>query len=167
MSKIFLYTGDGGGKTTNALGAALRCLGHDKEVVIIQFLKWFKHTGEYKFKHPMYTILQFGRSGWKSRDELGQQDKDDAVIGLHTAEIILRECPPSLLILDELNLAVSLGLIDVEYVLAVLNEIPENTTIFITGREAPQELIDRADFVIEIKPIKIPEESVNIEGINY
>lgn len=50
---VYLYTGEGAGKTTSALGLALRCLGHDYKVVIIQFLKWWKNTGEYKFKRKM------------------------------------------------------------------------------------------------------------------
>jgi len=67
MGHIYLYTGTGAGKTTNALGLALRSVGHKHKVVIIQFLKWWKKTGEYKIRNrlkPYYEIYQFGRPGW-------------------------------------------------------------------------------------------------------
>jgi len=168
MGKIFLYTGDGGGKTTNALGAALRSLGHGKKVVMIQFLKWYKNTGECLFKHPNFTIKQFGREGWKSRNELEEEDRIKATVGLMVAGTYLyRNDPPDLLILDELNLALSLNMVNMEMIKTLLKHIPEKTTVFITGREAPKELMKMADYVIEIKPIKIPKNCDNIEGINY
>src|SRR3989337_2619368 len=73
MGYIYLYTGTGGGKTANALGLALRSVGHNKKVVIIQFLKWKKDIGEYMIKDrlaPYYEIYQFGREAW-----LGEKDK--------------------------------------------------------------------------------------------
>jgi len=177
---VYLWTGEGGGKTTNALGLALRALGHNQKVVVIQFLKWWKETGEYKFKHPNYTIIQFGREGWHGFDNLTEEDKELAFHGLarasaetwRHARIFLSEetinCrAPHLLILDEINLAVHLGLLSEKYVIDFLDSVPEKTTIIMTGRYATQALIDRADFVNEIVEIKSSKEMVCTRGIQY
>ena len=81
MGYIYLYTRTGGGKTANALGLALRSVGHGRKVVIIQFLKWWKNTGEYKIRHklePFYEIYLFGRDGWIGLDNLGKEDKKNS-----------------------------------------------------------------------------------------
>ena len=76
---IYLYTGEGAGKTTNALGLALRSVGHKHKVIIIQFLKWWKNTGEFKIARklvPYYRIYQFGRRGWHGFKNLTEKDKE-------------------------------------------------------------------------------------------
>ncbi|MFQ6065534.1 MAG: cob(I)yrinic acid a,c-diamide adenosyltransferase [Candidatus Bathyarchaeia archaeon] len=170
MGYIYLYTGTGGGKTTNALGLALRSVGHGHKVVIIQFMKWWKNTGEYKIRErlePHYEIHQFGREGWIGLDNLGEEDKELAQKGLWFAEKIVKEKKPDLLVLDEINLAVHCRLLDSSEVLDLLNKIPKKTDIVLTGRYAPQELIDRADFVNEIRDIKHPKEIPTTRGIQY
>ena len=99
MGDIYLYTGTGGGKTTNALGLALRCVGHGLKVVIIQFMKWWKETGEYKVRErlaPYYEIYQFGRKGWIGLDNLTEEDRQLAKKGLEFARKIVREKKPHL-----------------------------------------------------------------------
>ena len=170
MGYVYLYTGTGGGKTTNALGLALRSTGHKRKVVIIQFLKWWKNTGEYKIRRilaPNYEIYQFGRRGWIGLDKLNDQDRKLAESGLSFAERILEEKEPNLLILDEVNLALHCNLLRTEDVLAFLDRVPKKTDVVLTGRYAPKALIDRADFVNEIKDIKYPEEMVTTKGIQY
>ncbi|MBS7621640.1 cob(I)yrinic acid a,c-diamide adenosyltransferase, partial [Candidatus Bathyarchaeota archaeon] len=113
MGYIYLYTGTGAGKTTNALGLALRSIGHKHKVVIIQFLKWWKNTGEYKIRKmlaPYYEIYQFGRRGWHGLSNLGEEDRKLAKKGLKFAEKIVREKKPHLLVLDEINLALHCNL---------------------------------------------------------
>ena len=108
MGHIYLYTGTGGGKTVNALGLALRSVGHEHKVVIIQFLKWWKNTGEYKIREklqPYYQIYQFGRYGWKGLDNLGEEDRRLTKEGLEFAKKVVKEKKTHLLILDEINLA--------------------------------------------------------------
>ncbi len=165
---IYLYTGNGGGKTTNALGLALRCLGHGYKVVIIQFLKWWKNTGEYKIKNklPNYEIYQFGRKGWKGLSELGEKDKQLCQKAMKKARQKADE-KPRLLVLDEINLALNCKLLEVEEVIAFLKTIPKTTTVVLTGRNAPKKLIDFADFVNEIKDIKHPDEIPTVRGIQY
>ncbi|MCK4424426.1 cob(I)yrinic acid a,c-diamide adenosyltransferase [Candidatus Bathyarchaeota archaeon] len=170
MGYIYLYTGTGAGKTTNALGLALRSVGHKHKVVIIQFLKWWKNTGEYKIRKmlaPYYEIYQFGRKGWHGLSSLGEEDKKLARKALKFAEKIVKEKKPHLLVLDEINLAVYCKLLDVKEVLEFLDKIPKKTDVVLTGRYAQKELIERAEFVNEVKNIKYPEEMVTTKGIQY
>jgi len=170
MGYVYLYTGMGAGKTTNALGLALRSVGHKRKVVIIQFLKWWKNTGEYKIRKmlaPYYEIHQFGRKGWHGLSNLGEEDKELAHKALKFAEKIVKEKKPHLLVLDEVDLALHCKLLDVKEVLKFLDKMPRKTDVVLTGRFAPIELVKRADFVNEIIAIKYPEEMVTTRGIQY
>jgi cob(I)alamin adenosyltransferase len=187
MGYIYLYTGAGAGKTTNALGLALRSIGHKHKVVIIQFLKWRKDIGEYKIKNklkPYYEIYQFGRPGWfklksggkkvvraggkkfvvKSLKEL---DKKLAEEGFRFARDITEKQKPNLLVLDEINLALHWKLLNLKEVLRFLDNLPKQTNVVLTGRYAPKKLIEKAHFVNEIKLIKMPKKFVTEKGIQY
>lgn len=167
---IYLYTGEGAGKTTNALGLALRCLGHGYKVVIIQFLKWWKNTGEYKFKRkmPNYEIYQFGRKDWIGLDNLTENDKALSRKALNLARKKVKEKPRiKLLVLDEINLALHCSLLDLNEVIEFLKTVPAETNVVMTGRYAPSRLIEFADFVNEIVDLKHPEEIPSIKGIQY
>jgi cob(I)alamin adenosyltransferase len=165
---IYLYTGEGGGKSVSALGLALRCLGHGYKVVIIQFLKWWKNTGEYKFQknHPNYKIYQFGRKGWIGLGNLDERDKELTRKGLTFAKKVLKK-KPRLLVLDEINLTLHCKLLDVTEVIEFLKTVPKETNIVLTGRYAPRELVQFADFVNEIIDVKHPEEIPTVRGIQY
>jgi len=170
MGYIYLYTGTGAGKTTNALGLALRSVGHKRKVVIIQFLKWWKNTGEYKVRRmlaPYYEIYQFGRKGWHGLGNLGEEDRRLACKALRFAEKVVREKKPHLLVLDEINLALHCGLLDVGDVLDFLDRVPKGTDVVLTGRFAPGELVERADFVNEVVDVKHVDEVVTTRGIQY
>jgi cob(I)alamin adenosyltransferase len=170
MGYIYLYTGTGAGKTTNALGLALRSVGHKRRVIIIQFLKWWKNTGEYKVRNllaPYYEIYQFGRKGWHGLSNLGEEDKKLVRKGLKFAEKIVKEKKPDLLVLDEINLVLYCQLLDTKEVLEFLNKIPKKTDVVLTGRYAPEELVERAQFVNEIVDVKYSEEMVTTKGIQY
>jgi cob(I)alamin adenosyltransferase len=170
MGYVYLYTGTGAGKTTNALGLALRSIGHKHKVVIVQFLKWWKNIGEYKVQKmlsPYYEIYQFGRKGWIGLGNLGDEDKRLAQTALRFAEKVVREKKPELLVLDEINLALYCQLLDIREVLRFLDRLPKGTDVVLTGRFAPKELLDRADFVNEVKDIKSPKTMVTTRGIQY
>ena len=170
MGYIYLYTGTGAGKTANALGMALRSVGHKHRVVVIQFLKWWRNTGEYQIRNvlqPYYEIYQFGRKGWIGLGNLGDEDQKLARKALEFAKKSVEEKKPHLLILDEINLALYCQLLDVKEVLEFLDQIPETTDVVMTGRHAPKELIQRADFVNEIVDVKHPKEMVATKGIQY
>lgn len=170
MGYIYLYTGTGGGKTMNAIGLAMRSIGHKHKVVIIQFLKWWKNIGEYKIRkklHPYYEIYQFGRKGWIGLENLDERDKKLAKRGLEFAKKIVKEKKPHLLILDEINLAVHCGLLNVDEVIEFLDKIPKKTDVVLTGRYASKKLIDKSDFVNEIVDVKHPEKIPTTKGIQY
>lgn len=170
MGHIYLYTGTGAGKTANALGLALRSVGHKRKVIIIQFLKWWKNTGEYRIQNmlaPYYEIYQFGRKGWIGLSNLSEEDRKLAHKALQFADKIAKEKKPHLLVLDEINLALYAGLLDTREVLKLLDQLPKKTDIILTGRYAPKALIDRADFVNEVVDIKSPKEMVTTQGIQY
>ena len=183
MGYIYLYYGTGGGKTANALGLALRSVGHGKSVVIIQFLKWKKDIGEYLIKDklaPYYEIYQFGREAWLGEEkkvaEFGEekfnvecvksQDKDLARKALDFAGQVLKK-KPHLLVLDEINLATQWKLLEVKDVLKLLDQLPDETNVVMTGRLAPKEFIDRADFVNVVKQVKMPKHFKLTQGIQY
>jgi cob(I)alamin adenosyltransferase len=170
MGYIYLYTETGGGKTANALGLALRSVGHKHQVVIIQFLKWWKNTGEYKIQKklkPYYEIYLFGREGWIGLSNLSEEDRKLAKEGLKFAKKMVTKKKPHLLILDEINLALHCHMLDLDEVMEFLGSLPEETDVVLTGRYAPKKLIEKADFVNEVKDLKHPEELVTTEGIQY
>ncbi|MBO3839365.1 MAG: cob(I)yrinic acid a,c-diamide adenosyltransferase [Thermoproteota archaeon] len=168
MGKIFLYTGTGAGKTTNAIGLAVRAVGHGLKVVIIQFMKGWR-TGEYLIAErlkPEYEIYLAGREGWVNLKNPSEEDKELARKGLLLARDKLRE-KPDLLVLDELALATYVGLVPVEDVLKLLDELPEETDVVLTGRYAPPELFNRADFVNMVVEAKSPREIYTKRGITH
>lgn len=184
MGYIYLYTGTGAGKTTNGLGLALRSVGHERNVVIIQFLKWRKDIGEYRIKDrlkPYYSIYQFGSLAWlgekKSTAEFGgeifdveaftEEDRELVNQGLEFVDKVLREEKPHLLVLDEINLVAHWGLLDVDKIIDLLDELPDETDVVLTGRYTPRRLIEKADFVNVIESIKAPKKFELTEGIQY
>jgi len=187
MGHVYLYYGTGGGKTIASLGLALRSLGHGHSVVIIQFLKHWKKTGEYKAAKilgPLYKIRQFGKPGWiksgTDEEEISvrgfkaslrspdEEDKAAALRALRYAGKVLKSAhPPDLLILDEVCLAAQMGIVDTEEVLSLLDKLPEGTDVVLTGRYAPWNIIERADFVNEVSEVKAPATFVSREGIQY
>jgi cob(I)alamin adenosyltransferase len=156
---VYLYTGEGGGKTTNAFGFALRAIGHGYKVVIIQFMKGWSDIGEVKACKrlaPECEVYQFGRKEFVDPKNPAPEDRRLAQEALDFARKAL-EKKPKLLVLDEVNLAAAFGLIKAEDVLALLEDVPPSTVVMLTGRRAPRELIDRADFVSVIEDVKHPE----------
>lgn len=169
MGYIYLYTGDGAGKTTNALGLALRSVGHGNKVVILQFLKGRKDVGEFKIRErlgPEYEIHQFGTEEFVDPKHLRPIDYEEAGKGLEFARSALRK-KPNLLVLDEINLVLAGDLLKIEDVLSLLKNLPEETDVVLTGRFAPRQLIDTADFVNVIVDVKHPPEIVTTKGIQY
>lgn len=166
---IYLNTGEGAGKTTAALGLALRAVGHGKKVIIIQFMKGRKNIGEWKIQKklkPLYEIHQFGRPGWVDVYNPSEKDRQLAQEGLKFAWAALKR-KPNMLILDEINIAAWCGLLDKKDVLRLLKAVPQKTTLVMTGRRAPKEFIAAADFVNEMRPIKFPKKMRAVRGIQY
>ncbi|MDD4858136.1 MAG: cob(I)yrinic acid a,c-diamide adenosyltransferase [Candidatus Krumholzibacteria bacterium] len=152
---IQLYTGDGKGKTTAALGAALRAVGHGKKVVMIQFMKG-RLYGELEAAKSLegFTIEQHGRDEFVDPKSPDPVDRELAGLGWRRAEELVRDSGLSMLILDEINVAVAYGLIEIEKVLVFMKNKPERLELILTGRYAPAEMIALADTVTEMKEIR-------------
>ncbi len=150
-----LFTGDGKGKTTAAVGAAVRAAGHGATVLIIQFMKG-RLYGELAAveKIDNLTIEQYGRDEFVDPKDPERIDVELAEKGWARALEAAASDPPSLLVLDEINIAVSFGLIPLETVVRFVDDRPGEMDLIMTGRYAAQELIDSADTVTEMKEIK-------------
>jgi len=166
---VYLWTGIGAGKTTSALGTALRQAGHRHKAIIIQFMKGRKDIGEYKIRNrlkPYYEIYQFGKRGWVNLKKPSKKDRELAKKGLAFAYKCLKK-KPYLLVLDEINLAVAIGLLSAKEVIKFLDDVPAGTSVYLTGRYAPKALIDRADFATEFVTLKQPKKITARKGIEY
>ena len=115
---------------------------------------------------PNYQIYQFGRPGWVDIKNPEQQDKELARKGLEFAYKSIKK-KPDLLVLDEINIAVAVGLLPEKDVLELLDKIPAGTAVYMTGRYATPKLIWRADYVTEFVTLKQPEKIVPKKGIDW
>ncbi|MEM4240420.1 MAG: cob(I)yrinic acid a,c-diamide adenosyltransferase [Candidatus Woesearchaeota archaeon] len=167
---VYLWTGQGWGKTTSALGVAVRAIGHGYNAVIIQFMKgWGDAIGEYRIRKKLgslYEIYQFGTKEWINTKKPSAKDKALAKKALEFAKKKAKE-KPFLLILDEINFACAIGLVKTSDVTRFLDTIPPEVHVYLTGRYAPPELVRRADYVNEIVMIKGPKKLKGEKGIDY
>ncbi len=166
---IIVYTGNGKGKTTAALGLALRSIGYGKKIVLIQFMKG-RETGEILAarKIPGFEIYKFGRKGFVDLKKPEKEDMNLANKALEFAKKTAKK-KPDVLILDEINVAVKFGLLKLRDVLKLIGATPKNTTLVLTGRYAPKEIIRKADIVTEMAEIKhhFKKGVKAIKGIDY
>ena len=152
---VQVYTGDGKGKTTAALGLALRAAGAGLHVFIAQFMKGV-HSSELDALQrysDFITLKQYG-CGRLIHKEPEPEEIEAAKKGLAEARAAIASGQYDVVILDEANAAVHFGLFDVEDLLALLDVRPEQVELVITGRKAPAELIERADLVTEMREVK-------------
>jgi len=152
---IQIYTGDGKGKTTAALGVAIRAAGYGLKTYIGQFMKG-QHYGELTAlrDNPCITVEQYGDIKCIQREEVTQKDIDLAGKGLVVALDAMLSGQYDIVVLDEINVAIWFDLLSVKQVMDFLDKRPENVEVILTGRRAPQELIEYADLVSEIKEVK-------------
>jgi cob(I)alamin adenosyltransferase len=156
-----VYTGNGKGKTTAALGTVIRAVGYGLRVFMLQFVKGSWHYGELdgaKLLAPYFTIEPMGKGFYKILDDKlpEAEHRKAAMAAAERAMAILRSREYDVVILDEINVALATGLLPVEKVLEIIEAKPENVHLILTGRGAPPEVIDRADLVTEMKEIKHP-----------
>jgi cob(I)alamin adenosyltransferase len=155
---VQIYTGDGKGKTTAALGLALRASGQGLSVYIVQFMKGWPFYGELEtMKHlPNVTLRQFGRPDFVNKGNPDPIDVRMAQEALDHARQVVMAGQHDLVILDEVNVALDFGLIKLDDVLDLLASRPPQVELVLTGRNAPAALIARADLVTEMLQIKHP-----------
>ena len=149
---VIVHTGAGKGKTTAALGMVLRSLGHGYRVAIVQFIKGAWEPAEKRAFEPWGDQLQFHATGdgftWETQDKV--RDREMAQAGWGVAVRYLTDPRFHLVLLDEVNIALKKDYLSVGQVLGGIGLRPPKTHVVLTGRNAPQELIERADLVTEI-----------------
>jgi len=154
---IQVYTGNGKGKTTAALGLALRAAGHRFKVIMIQFLKGGIAYGELKSAKkltPYLKIVPMGRECFVKKKNPDPVDVRWAKKGWELAKRSVRGRKYQIVILDEINVAVYYGLIPLRELLALMKQKPQGVEFVLTGRYAHPEVIRRADLVTEMKEKK-------------
>lgn len=161
---LIVFTGNGKGKTTASLGQAVRTIGRGRNVLMIQFIKGPWKSGEdfieIKNRENSDVKFELKKMGLGFVGILGDQlPKEEHAKAARVAfDYFTEELKKDwgLIILDEINVAISLGLLDITPVLEVLKTVPEEKFILLTGRDAKPELIETADLVTEMKEIKHP-----------
>ena len=155
---VIVYTGAGKGKTTAALGMALRCIGHGLKVAVVQFIKGAIDTAEERTLKSFGSQVAFLRLGegytWETQDR--ERDIRMARQAWETALGFIRDPSYGMVILDELNIVLRNDYLSVEEVLEALRNKPEMQHVVITGRSAKKELIEAADLVTEMGMVKHP-----------
>ena len=155
---LVVYTGAGKGKTTAALGMAIRCLGHGMKVAIVQFIKGAVDTAEERILKGFGEQVMFLRMGegytWETQDR--ERDKAVAQVAWGEVEKMLQDPSFGMVVLDELNIAIHHEYVSLEQVLTAVAKRPFMLHVVITGRGAKPELLEAADLVSEMKMIKHP-----------
>ena len=161
---VIVYTGNGKGKTTAALGMALRAIGYDHKVCMLQFIKGSWHYGEMdssKKLEPNFELIAVGKGFVGILDDNSPREEHEKY-----AAVAVRICREKIfsekydvIILDEVNYAITLGLIDVQEIIKIIKEKPSELDLVLTGRDVKEEIVELADLVTEMKEIKHPFKS--------
>jgi cob(I)alamin adenosyltransferase len=167
---IQVYTGDGKGKTTAALGLALRAAGRNMKVLIVQFMKKWDYGELHSIELiPNITLKTFGTKDFVYKGKAKKVDYEKAQKAFSFAMEGIQSGNYDIVIFDELNMALYYELLDLKEVAEKLKRKPDEVEVVITGRRAPQEIIEIADLVTEMKEVKHPYQK-GIEarrGIEY
>ncbi|MEE8372156.1 MAG: cob(I)yrinic acid a,c-diamide adenosyltransferase [Dehalococcoidia bacterium] len=168
---VEVFTGDGRGKTSAALGIVLRALGHDFRVCIIHFMKGNYPYGEQETLARLsgVTVRPFGRLSFVDPKNVEQEDKDEAKKALDAAREAMLSGDYDLVVLDEVNVASGWGLVGLDEVLRLVEDRPEGVELILTGRHADRRLMKLADLVTEMVAIKHPfDEGIEARpGLDY
>ncbi|HVP56994.1 MAG TPA: cob(I)yrinic acid a,c-diamide adenosyltransferase [bacterium] len=153
---IQIYTGNGKGKTTAALGQALRACGHGLRVLMIQFMKGSTDYGEVQIAGQIsgFKLVQSGLPTFVKKFAPSEEDLRLAAEGVALAAKAMDDAACDILILDEINVAVDYGLVNADEIVALIQRRPPGMEIILTGRYAPTEFLEIADLVTEMKEVK-------------
>lgn len=153
---IQVYTGNGKGKTTAALGLALRAAGHGLRVIILQFMKGKINYGELNAvkRIPNISIEQYGRPDFVNPENPAPEDVRLAQKGLTRAQELIMSKEYDVVILDEINVAINFGLVKIEDVINLLKKKPKKTELVLTGRYMPEGIARYADLITECRDVK-------------
>lgn len=156
LGLVQVYTGNGKGKTTAALGAALRACGHGLRVWMVQFMKGSAEYGEVRIasRIPGFTLVQAGLPTFVDREAPSAEDRRVAEEGWGKAWEVLKTGEHDIVILDEIHVAVDFGLVALDDLLRFIDAKPRSVELILTGRGAKPEIIERADLVSEVREVK-------------
>jgi cob(I)alamin adenosyltransferase len=160
MGMVYVFTGKGKGKTSAAFGTAMRFLGYGKKVVIVQFLKG-RESGEIMLRKDLRNldVVQFGGERFVDLKNPSAKDIERAKEAMFYARRVTQRVDrPDLLVLDEVNVAVSSGMVKESEVLEFIQKLPEKTNLILTGRGATKKIMEKADLVTEMRDVKHPFE---------
>jgi len=168
---VQIFTGDGKGKTTAAVGTIIRALGHGLRVYIAVFMKGDRISGEWSYLStlPGITLERFGLKTFCNPSDVKPEEKKQAGLALTAARDALHSNKYDIVVLDEINVAVGWKLIELPEVISLIEERPAGVELILTGRRADPELVKRADLVTEMLKIKHPFDAgiEAREGIEY
>jgi len=168
---VEVFTGDGKGKTSAALGLALRASGHDLKIFIVFFMKGSFPYGEQKTlsQLPNVTFVRFGSQTFVDPNNVTKVDKEEAKKALNAARKAILSNNYAIVILDEINVAAAWKLIDIDEVIKLIREKPKKVELILTGRGADDKLIDLADLVTDMTKVKHPyDKGISArKGIDY
>ncbi len=152
---IQIYTGDGKGKTTASLGLALRAAGHGYKTFIGQFMKgqYYGELSSIKYI-PEIDIEQFGDEVCIRKEEVTDMHRRHGAIGIDRIREVIGSGKYKIIIMDEVCVSIWFGIVDIQAVLDIMNNKPYDVELVLTGRRAPEELIEIADLVTEMKEVK-------------
>jgi len=158
LGLVQVYTGNGKGKTTAALGLTMRALGNDLSVAMVQFMKPDQGSGEYVMSKKLdgFTLLPHGLPHLVDPRNITDGDRKAAHEALRKVKEMLYSGKYDVFIIDEINVAMGWKLVDVDDVIKMLKGRPKNVEVVLTGRYAPDEIIGFADLVTEMKMVKHP-----------
>ena len=168
---VEVFTGNGRGKTSAAMGVVLRALGHDLKICIIFFMKGKFPYGEQKTlaKFPNVDFTVFGSLDFVDPRNVREEDKKEARKALQAGREAMLSGKYDLVVLDEINVAAAWGLIGVEDIIKLIEDKPEQVELILTGRYADPRIVKQADLVTEMVAIKHPfDEGVKARaGLDY
>lgn len=170
LGLVQVYTGDGKGKTTAALGLVLRAWGRGLNACLVQFMKKGEDYGEIQALRKLgVELYQFGADRLITKGSVHPEDIQLAHRALAFAEVLLESGEYDVIVLDEINVAMFFGLVDPEEVLGVLRKRRRGVEVILTGRNAPPEIIEEADLVTRMVAEKHPYDKGVIAraGIEY
>jgi len=156
---VSIFTGDGKGKTTAAIGAVVRAAGQGLRIFIAYFMKGGEYIhGENNIlsQLPNISLASFGQQQWVDKNNIRPEDKEQARLALDAAVEAVNSGDYDLVVLDEVNVALKYGLIKLEDVINIIKTKPRKVELILTGRYADPELVKMADLVTEMLMIKHP-----------
>lgn len=156
---VSIFTGDGKGKTTAAIGSVVRAAGQGLQTFIVFFLKGKDYIhGEINIlsEIPNVTLATFGQNGWVDKENIKSENIEQARLALTAAREAINSGNYDLVVLDEINIAVNYGLVELDEVIRLIKDKPQSVELILTGRYADPKLVQMADLVTEMLMIKHP-----------